>query len=72
MQSRKTLHTGGHRYTKGDKELIDPLKKMSVTVEISFEDVKNYRLEKVAESVFNVVTGLIAQVYQLCSNHWTK
>ncbi|MDD5007835.1 MAG: hypothetical protein PHC68_05445 [Syntrophorhabdaceae bacterium] len=65
IHTRKTLHGGGTRYARADKELIRPLKIMSATAEVRLEDVKNYRIEEFAVVINKIATEFIIEVHKM-------
>ncbi len=65
IQSHKTIHAGGYRYKNENKEFLSPLKQVSITIEITGEDIMNYNIEKFAESIYNFAYELIDHKHKM-------
>jgi hypothetical protein len=63
IQSYKTIHAGGYRYKNEKKELLSPLTRIAITIEIAGEDIMNYNIEKFAEIIYDFTFERINQMH---------
>ncbi len=59
------IHRGGVRYQEENKELRIPKRKIATQIEIKWEDIRNFEIQKFCEEIYNFAGNYLESIHKM-------
>ncbi len=65
IRSMKTIHGGGFQYEIKGKYNYSPIQEISSTIEMKYDDILNYNIEKFSEGIYNLINNQLDAIHRM-------